>query len=107
MMAKPMKTLELHYPMIQLLIKYIPQEGGIETVCRAVENFYGDDTPIPTLSLKYTEPPWAQRWRSLLRTSLWRQPGGGGYSLIRGYWGCAAGWGRVFRVGLTIMGLHF
>ena len=75
MMAKP--TLELHYPMIQFLIKYnIPKEGGIETVCRAVENFYGDDTPIPTLSLKYTEPPWAQRWPSLLRTSLWRQPGG-------------------------------
>ena len=33
--------------------------------------------------------------------------GGGGYSLIRGYWGCAAGWGRVFRAELTIMGLHF
>ena len=60
-----MKTLALHYPMIQFLIKYnIPQVGGIETVCSAVENFYGDDTPIPTLSLKYTEPPWAQRWPS-------------------------------------------
>ena len=33
--------------------------------------------------------------------------GGGGYFLIRGYWGCAAGWGRIFTTGLTIMGLHF
>ena len=31
----------------------------------------------------------------------------GGYSLIRGYWGCAAGWGRVFTARLTIMGLQF
>ena len=30
----------------------IPQEEGIETVCRAFENFYGDDIPIPTLSLR-------------------------------------------------------
>ena len=33
--------------------------------------------------------------------------GGGGYFPIRGYWGCAAGWGRIFTTGLTIMGLHF
>ena len=33
--------------------------------------------------------------------------GGGGYFLIGGYWGCAAGLGRVFRAGLTIMELHF
>ena len=32
---------------------------------------------------------------------------GGGYFPIRGYWGCAAGWGRIFTTGLTIMGLHF
>ena len=33
-------------------------------------------------------------------------PGGGGeHFLIRGYWGCAAaGWGRIFTTGLTIMG---
>ena len=31
----------------------------------------------------------------------------GGYFPIRGYWGCAAGWGRIFTTGLTIMGLHF
>ena len=30
----------------------IPQEEGIKTVCRAYENFYGDNTPIPTHSLK-------------------------------------------------------
>ena len=35
------------------------------------------------------------------------RPGGGGYFLISGYWGCAAGWGRIFTTGLTIMGLHF
>ena len=34
-------------------------------------------------------------------------PGGGGYFLVKGYWGCAAGWGRIFTTGLTIMGLHF
>ena len=29
------------------------------------------------------------------------------YFLVKGYWGCAAGWGRIFATGLTIMGLHF
>ena len=33
--------------------------------------------------------------------------GGGGYFLVKGYWGCAAGWGRISTTGLTIMGLHF
>ena len=32
---------------------------------------------------------------------------GGGYFLVKGYWGYAAGWGRIFETGLTIMGLHF
>ena len=27
--------------------------------------------------------------------------------LVRDYWGFAAGWGRIFTTGLTIMGLHF
>ena len=30
----------------------IPQGEGINTVCRAYENFYGEKTPIPTLSLR-------------------------------------------------------
>ena len=30
----------------------IPKEEGINTVCRAYENFYGDNTPIPTQSLR-------------------------------------------------------
>ena len=30
----------------------IPQEEGINTVCRAYKNFYGDNTPIPTQSLR-------------------------------------------------------
>ena len=33
--------------------------------------------------------------------------GGGGYLLVKGYWGCAAGWGHIFTTGLTIIGLHF
>ena len=33
--------------------------------------------------------------------------GGGGYILVKDYWGCAAGWSRIFTTGLTIMGLHF
>ena len=32
---------------------------------------------------------------------------GGEGGLIKGYWGCAAGWGRIFTTGLTIMELHF
>ena len=32
---------------------------------------------------------------------------GGGYFLVKDYWGYAAGWGRIFTTGLTIMGLHF
>ena len=32
--------------------------------------------------------------------------GGGGYFFIRGSWGCAAEWGRIFTTGLTIMGSH-
>ena len=32
---------------------------------------------------------------------------GGGYSLVTGLWRCAAGWGRTFTNGLTVMGLHF
>ena len=31
----------------------------------------------------------------------------GGYFLVKVYWGCAAGWGRVFTTRLTIMGSHF
>ena len=34
-------------------------------------------------------------------------PPGGVYFLVKDYWGCAAGWGRIFTTGLTIMGLHF
>ena len=38
------------------------------------------------------------------------EPGGwagGGYFLVVGLWGCAAGWGRIFMTGLTITGLYF
>ena len=30
-----------------------------------------------------------------------------GYFLVKDYWGCAAGWGRIFTTRMTIMGLHF
>ena len=41
--------------------------------------------------------------------SLWPRGGGvgGGYSLVTGLWGCAAGFGLTFTNGLTVMGLHF
>ena len=32
---------------------------------------------------------------------------GGRFSLTRGYYGCAAGWGRIFTTGVTRMGSHF
>ena len=32
---------------------------------------------------------------------------GGGYFLVKDYWGCAAGWGRIFTIGLTIIGWGF
>ena len=31
----------------------------------------------------------------------------GGYFLVKGYWGCAAGWGRIFTTGLIIMDCIF
>ena len=31
----------------------------------------------------------------------------GGHSLVMGYWGCAAEWGRIFTTRLTIMELPF
>ena len=33
--------------------------------------------------------------------------GGGMYFLIKGYWGYASGWGRIFMTQLTIMGSPF
>ena len=36
-----------------------------------------------------------------------RGVGGGGYFLVVGLWGSAAGWGRIFMTGLTITGLYF
>ena len=39
------------------------------------------------------------------RWCYWKPPSGDGYFL--GYWGCAAGWGRNFTTGLTIMGVAF
>ena len=68
----------------------IPQEEGINTVCKAYQTFYGENTPIPTQSLrrilklilqensfefngKHTEPQWVQRWQSPLPTFLCRR----------------------------------
>ena len=38
--------------------------------------------------------------------SIPRGGGGRGYFLVKDYWGCAAGWSRIFTARLTIMGLH-
>ena len=60
----------------------IPQEEGINTVCKTYEAFYQKNTPIPTHSLremlklilqensKLMEPQWALRWQLLLQISL-------------------------------------
>jgi len=72
----------------------IPQEEGIETVCKAYDVFYKEETPIPTECIteknaethpsrklvrvkwkkttsKHMEQPWVLRWQSLLPTFLW------------------------------------
>ena len=44
----------------------------------------------------------------LSRDSIYKAGGGGrGYSLTRGFWGFAAGRGRNFTTGVTIMESHF
>ena len=71
----------------------IPQEEGVETVCRTYNSFCKDSPPIPTQYLKkelnssfkrthsslmekttskHMELPWAPRWQSLLQISLWQ-----------------------------------
>ena len=42
---------------------------------------------ISLIQLRITPPP---------------PPPPGGYVLVMGYWGCAAGWGRIFTTGLTV-----
>ena len=70
----------------------IPREEGIETVCKAYDAFYKEETPISTEYLKralklilqensfefngkttskHMEQPWVLRWQSLLPTFLW------------------------------------
>ena len=36
-----------------------------------------------------------------------QKSGGGGDILVVDYWGCTAGWGRIFTTGLTIRGHLF
>ena len=60
-----------------------------------------------TLYLERFEP-CLQSSRLIVAISMEDVPGGGGgYFLVKDYWGCAAGWGRIFTTGLTIMGSHF
>ena len=71
----------------------IPQEEGVQTVCRAYSSFHNDQPPIPTrflkralrlilqensfqfcgreITYKHTELPWAQKWQSLSPIFLW------------------------------------
>ena len=44
---------------------------------------------------------------SVTRKSMIKIFAQGGYFLVKDYWGCVAGWGRIFTTELTIMGLHF
>ena len=48
-----------------------------------------------------------QRMKTKKTTIKLNVPEGGEYFLEKDYWGCAAGWGRIFTTGLTVMGLHF
>ena len=45
--------------------------------------------------------------KSIYSSNLHTYTRGGGYFLVKGYWECAAGWGRIFTTALTIMGLNF
>ena len=78
---------------VRSLYTNVPQEEGIETVCKAYDAFYQEETPIPTEYLKralklilqetsfqfngkkttskHMEQPWVLRWQSLLPTFLW------------------------------------
>ena len=73
----------------------IPQEEGIETVCKAYDSYYEGESPIPTQYLKkalelilqensfqftgkkttskHMDQPWVRKWQSLLPTSLWER----------------------------------
>ena len=73
----------------------IPQEEGIQTVCKAYVSFYQNKIPIPTPLLeralrlilqensfqfngkktiyRHTEPPWALKWQLPLPTFSWRK----------------------------------
>ena len=51
-----------------------------------------------------TETP---NWLIECGGSLTISRGGGGYLIVKDYWRCAAGWGRIFTTRLTIMGYIF
>ena len=50
-------------------------------------------------------PIFTCRSLPMIRSKLQRYFARGRYFLTRAYWGCAAGWGRIFTTGLTIMGI--
>ena len=85
---------------------HLPQDRSPD-----VETWTANDKPDGKREVTWHFEVCGWRETSILKCLLSRQTtletGGGGYFLIRGYWGCAAGWGRVFTAGLTIMGLHF
>ena len=77
---------------VRSLYTNVPQEEGIETVCKAYDAFYQEETPSPQniskerknssfkkphssltekTTSKHMEQPWVLRWQSLLPTFLW------------------------------------
>jgi len=70
------------------------------------------DVVILSLFFRFATTPfhWPERPSRNLKLKLRKQAGGvGGAGLLprNRLMACAAGWGRIFSTGLTIMGLHF
>ena len=78
------------------------KSGPPQKVDPFFRNFCGWTEPIHWVLDRNFRKFWlnvSRRW------CYWKPPSGDGYFL--GYWGCAAGWGRIFTTGLTIMGVAF
>ena len=88
----------------QLLLSAIP--GVFEGENRGGK--FGEISPLDFLPQILNTARFKRRaWVMSNQTELSSRGGGGYFLIVKGYWGCAAGWGRIFTTGLTIMGLHF
>ena len=68
---------------------------------KKVENL----TVMTTTSILTTHNSRCVYYQGTVMQSAWHLASE--YFLVKDYWGCAAGWGRIFTTRLTIMGLHF